>query len=738
MTNKFYEAGKTPNQSDNDRTYSMPSEEMDIAELSDEQLAELREESIREDWLQLSRDAFNSSDEYFDSSIRPDIERNMAHFGSRHAPGSKYYSESYKHRNKTFRPKTRSVIRRNEAKAAIALFSTQDAVSIEPENDSMIEYRVSAEVNQELINYRLDNTIPWFKVAMGAYQDTMTTGVCVSHQYWDYQEIQEEEALTDELGNPVIDNETGEPATGIRRYVVKDTPKIDLRPIENFRFSPSADWDDPINTSSYLIDIVPMEIGDIKMLAKSVGKSKIPWHDLDDMQLRAGGTVDGYDPIRSQRENQRQDSQDQGHLNGDFDVVFIHRNIIRQEGVDWLYYTLGTHYLLSDPIPLLDEYPHLKPGERPYVMGVSILESHKNYPESVAGLSASLQQAANDIANQRADNVTQVLNRRYFANRNANIDYRSLVRSVPGAIVEMDDINRDIRSEVTPDVTSSAYAEQDRLNMDFDELTGSFSTSSVASNRSLNETVGGMEMLSADADDVTEYQLRTFVESWVKPVLKQVVQLEQRFETDAALLQLVGEKAKMWQQYGINQITDMMLQGNMTVAINVGFGAISPTKRIEKLAMGLNTVLNFAPDMAARLDGDEIATEIFGTLGYSSSTRFFPEMEQEQTAEEPLDPRIAVAQINAQMKELEMMHQSQEKDKDRQMQLMTSDLNARIAAMKAQGASQDNVQKIKSDFAKLLMTIKASERMAGMKASQMSKPQFEPPGKAEKGLSYLQ
>jgi hypothetical protein len=55
------------------------------------------------------------------------------------------------------------------------------------------------------------------------------------------------------------------------------------------------------------------------------------------------------------------------------------------------------------------------------------------------------------------------------------------------------------------DVTASSYAEQDRLNVDFDELLGNFSRSSVQTNRKLNETVGGMALISQGANQLTEF-----------------------------------------------------------------------------------------------------------------------------------------------------------------------------------------------------------------------------------------
>ena len=306
---KFQTAGQTTNQAKNDKDIAV--RELPQGSDADFDDSESQASQDNENWLSKARDAFRVSDDYFDASIRKDVERDLAHFDNRHAPGSKYYSDAYKFRAKGFRPKTRSVIRRNEAKGAIALFSTSDAVSINAENSSVPEQVVSAEINQEMLNYRLDNTIPWFQIAMGAYQDTLKSKVVISHQFWDFEEIETEELLYDEFGQTVIDNETGQEAVGIRREIVRDTPKIELRPIENIRFSPSADWEDPINSSPYLIDMIPMEIGEIKARARPNSKSKVPWYDLSDENLRSGGTTESYDPIRSQRNNGRQRKTDE-------------------------------------------------------------------------------------------------------------------------------------------------------------------------------------------------------------------------------------------------------------------------------------------------------------------------------------------------------------------------------------------------------------------------------------------
>jgi hypothetical protein len=652
-------------------------------------------------WLMIARDAYNQAHNYFEANIRSDLERNLAHFSNRHAPGSKYHSDNYKHRHKGFRPKTRSMIRRNEAAAAVAMFSTTDLVDVRPARTKRAEHRISAKVNQQLLQYRLENTIPWYETVIGAYQDTLNTGLCISHQYWNYQELPpiasendgpqdwdnkqntatEDEEISDSLEGGLSENlEEGAEAlldvdTPLDEedplfefldddpIIVKDTPAIDLRPIENVFFNAACDWRDPAGTSPYIIDKMPMYLDDIKGMAKHRTN---PWKTLTESQLLTGVTTD-YDSVRRQREVSREDSTEDKHLYRGFDIAWVHRNIIRQRGRDYIYYTLGVHFMLSEPVPLEEEYEWLAPGERPYVIGTSNIEAHKNYPDSLNGLGAKTQQEANEINNQRRDNVKLSLNRRYIIKRGSNIDFRGLQRNVPGGVTETDDPNNDIRIEAPPDVTGSAYQEQDRINMDYDELTGMFSGSSVGSNQNMNETVGGLNLLSGDADTMQEYPLRTFVTTWVTKVLKQVIKMEQTHESDEALLTLLGENMQVWDKHGINRITDEWIQGSMNIQVNVGFGATNPQQRVARLATGLQTVLGFAPTLAPLLDGQEVAKEVFGALGFQGTERFFPEEGPAQAAQKaPKEEGSLTEQDSAKQDQNYQIHMEQMQDRQQQ------------------------------------------------------------------------
>ena len=560
--------------------------------------------------LRLAREAYSDSTDYFDANIRNRIERDIRRFQSRFPDGSKYLSDAYRTRSRIFRPKTRATIRKGEAIAAEAFFSTLDMVNITPSDENDERQAASADVMGQLIQLRLTKSIPWFLICIGGYQDAMVSGVVISHQHWDY--------------NPK------------KR---RDQPAIDLIPVENFRFSPAATWYDPVGTSPYLIQLIPMYVKDVK--ARMVSGR---WLPLDDNAILAA--IRSADTTRMERDGNRQDATNAPNSISDYTIVWVHRNIIEVDDEDFIFYTLGDSRLLSEPVPLADEYAH---GQRPYVVGNCVIETHKNYPLGSSALGAAIQDEINEVTNQRLDNVKFVLNKRYFVRRNKQVDLRSLTRNTPSSVTLMDNPAEDVKVVETSDVTASSYNEQDRLNMDFDDVAGVFSGSSVASNRKLNETVGGMNILTTNSNQVQAYQLKTFVETWVEPVLRQIMRLEQCYETDETILALCSRKAQLVQRYGIDAATDELLDAELTLNVNVGMGATNPTDKVNTLALGMGAIRTILTDGLLEkygLQPQELIKEILGALGHKDGGRFFDFKSGE-------DPRV-----QALMQQIEQLQQA--------------------------------------------------------------------------------
>lgn len=619
------------------------------------------------DWLNISREAYETSTEYMDSNLRDQWEKNISNFNSEHPSGSKYHSSTYEKRSRLFRPKTRSTVRKLEAAMATAFFSNEDIVDVSPANPNDPMSIGASTVAKSMMQYRLTNTVPWFTTMVTAIQDAAVYGVVISHQYWDFQEKEEKYSLTDESGAEILDME-GNKVLEEQSVTLKDKPIIEIIEPENFRIDPASDWYDPVGSSPYVIHLIPMFVQDV-MEKMDSGE----WNKLSISELLSASKEED-DTTRLTREEGRTDPLDNEFESIDeFKIVWVHKNIIRKEGEDYCFFTAGTDYMLTKPKLLVELYPWLKEDERPYVMGKLNIEAHRLYPAGTVELTEELQAASNDIWNQRFDNIKLAMNKRYHIRRDRNIDLDALFRSVPGGAVEMDDPDQDVRVVETRDVTGSAYQEQDRINYDFDELQGNFSTSTIQSSNSMNETVGGMNLLQGNNNIITEFVLRTFSESWVEPTLKQLLRLEQYYETDEIIMALASEE----NYYGKEDLVDSLLDQDVILKVNVGMNATDPVQRVQNLVYGLSSVFQL-PGMESRINSDEVAKEIFGQLGYKDGARFLNEID------ESVNPEME--QLQAQIQELQsILELDQVKLQGRlQIEQLKQQASLRVAQIKAQ------------------------------------------------------
>lgn len=602
-------------------------------------------------WLMKARDNFRYTTDYLDDSIRSNWEDSLKRFQNLHPSGSKYYDDHYNKRSKIFRPKIRSAERRTGALAANALFANEDLVDVRGQNKRSREQAASAALNKELLQYRLNHTIPWFTTALGARQDTFNYGPCISFQTWDYETVGTKRYIPefDDEGAPVLDDD-GNDMGYEEQEIIADEPSISLIKPENFRFDPNADWRNPIKDSPVLIWQIPMYAGEVM---SKMGEDENEWREYSLTEvLSVTKEDDESETVRQSRMGDKREDPHDAASYGENSIVWVHLNICRDGGLDYAYYTLGTKLMLTDPVRA-DELLPL--GRHSFTVGFSVIDTHKNYPVSENELGAPLQSELNDIANQRMDNVALALNKRFVIKRGAQVDLKALARNVPGGGVFAGDVD-DVRVLETADVTSSSYQEQDRLAQELDELLGNFSASSVQSNRAMGETVGGMNMISQDASSVQELALRCWIETWVEPVLRKFQKLEAMFETDEVILSVAGENAELFQQYGIDEITDQLIDQELTISVNVGIGNSSPEQKMQRINTAVGATAQL-PDMAARLNPEEIAKEIFSAAGYSDGGRFIiPEEEfmqkQQEMAEMQQQPQhqVEVAQITAQAK----------------------------------------------------------------------------------------
>lgn len=585
------------------------------------------------EWMKLAKDAFTRSTTYFDNNYRKQWEDGLRMFNSQHPRDSKYNSDTYKYRSRVFRPKSRSISRKHEATAAMAFFSNPDVVTIDPVDDESDEQIISAGITKELLNYRLTKSIPWFLTVIGAFQDTINVGICASFNYWDYQTRKKMVKKDAQIMGTTV------PMEFEQDVPIIDKPCCELIPIQNIRFDPAAKWHDVVGTSPYLILQLPMYLRDVlDRMERGYGKDEQTWKALDEKVILSARITD-HDPVQQARDGRKEDPQTVTSTVNEFDVVMIHLNFIKTDEGCFTYYTLKDTHMLSEPQEIEEAFLH---GEIPVTIGFCVIETHQAVPKGLIALGSQLQQEANEIANQRLDNVKFVLNKRWFVRRGSNVDVEGMLRNVPGGVSMVNDVEKDVREINWTDVTASSFQEQDRLNADFDDLEGGgLNSSSVMTNRRLNETVGGMKMMAQGANSLTEYTIRVFVESWVEPTLRQLVKLEQYYESDEVVLAIAAKKAGVWQRFKQSPDLDKLLKQELTLSINVGMGATDPEARFQRFMHALGAYTQVSMQGPPDLNLGETRKELFGLAGFKDSKRFFSQV----------DPRWAQAKSMLQQAE---------------------------------------------------------------------------------------
>lgn len=611
------------------------------------------------DYLALAKDAYDTSTRWIETNWREDWDYSLRAFRLEHPPGSKYLSDEYKARSKLVSPKTRSIIRKNEAAGAVALFSNMDIVNVEPGNPDDPMSVASSAAMKAILEYRLGKTIPTFEICMGGIQDAQAQGAVVSYQYWEYE---------------VRDGRK-----------IKDKPCIELRPIENIRLDAGASWLDPIGTSPYFCDIIPMYVCDVRamMNSKDAKTGRPKWKTLkDDIIGRAKPDV--MNTTRDARLGKSQDPHREQHAIKSFDTVWVMRWFMKNStGKDQVFYTMGTEDLLTEVKPIEEVYFH---GKRPYEMGYAILETHKVMKTSVPTLVKPIHLESTDLRNQRLDNVKFVLNPRWIVARGRQVDTQSLVRNVPGGVTMATDPKNDVKGHKWDDVTSSSYVEHDRLNAEFDDLAGNFSPNTKVSNNAVNDTLGGSRLAMQSAGIMTDYLLRTITETWWEKVLRQLVLLEAYYETDENVLAVCAQKARLFPRFGLSSITDDMLMAENTLTVNVGFGASDPAQQLQKFVLVTKEAIAMVSTAPSGFNIAEAIKELYSKAGYRDGARFFNGQQ---------DPRL--------VKAMEMVQQLQQalngKGLELQADMQVAQLKIGSSERISYGEQQIDTMRIQGDLA---------------------------------------
>jgi hypothetical protein len=539
----------------------------------------------------------------------------------------------FRGRSKLFRPKTRSAVVKDEAAVAASLFNNLDAINCLAGNESDQKQRAAAAVMEQLINYRTDRSsgkasIPWFQIAMGSRQDSLLTGICLSKQYWklDLKKTHQEKEMV--LGE---DNVYAEHVRDVFSPDI-DRPDCILIPPENFVIDPAADWTNPVQTAQYVILKFPMHVEEVRRKQESPLN---PWHDVDDDILRTAVESGKYDMAAMRRAREfGLDRLDETQTGTDFQIVWVYENFMRVGGEDWTFFSISDRAFLTDPKPVSEVYPE-QGGERPLVMGYGSLEAHRIFPMGPVESWQMHQVELNDLVNLGLDALKQNVMPVSKVKRGKQVDLDQVKRRSYGSSIMVTDPT-DVTWERPPDLPQSLPLMTRALELEFDDLAGQFNNQTVQDNNALSRTLGGLKLVAGSANAVQEYNIRIWIETWAQPVLSQLVRLEQYYESDPVVLGICGDRAQLFQKHGIDQITDELLEQEITVRVSVGLGAGDPMQRLQKFqaAVGVaGPLLAQSKEFQSgeySIDADAIMDECFGAVGYRDGGKRFIKRGQPQ------------------------------------------------------------------------------------------------------------
>lgn len=326
--------------------------------------------------------------------------------------------------------------------------------------------------------------------------------------------------------------------------------------------------------------------------------------------------------------------------------------------------------MLSDPVPTKEAYPANR-GARPYVRGLGSLESHKTHPMAPVESWQPMQMEINDITNLNLDAMKMGISPITKIKKGRGVDLKAVQNRGPDASVFVEEPD-DVTFDRAPSPDGSAMANMHVISNDFDELAGVFSGGSVQSNRTLNETVGGMELLASAANSLTEFDLRVWVETWVEPVLHQLVDLIKYYETDETAIAVAGESVGLLGNIKVEEdeepetgpngepmppkepdeppvtlreVLQSLEDTEVTVRVNVGMGALDSRQKLQKLMAATNMTKEMVPLLAEQgiePNGMEIVQEIWGLNGYRDADRFF---RKKKKTEQGPPPEVMIEQM---------------------------------------------------------------------------------------------
>lgn len=506
-------------------------------------------------------------------------------------------------RSMLFIPKTQIQVDKWTKTFVNAFYMSDDIVTVDYSLDEAQEI-----FTNEVVNRRIEGKTTFFMFLTDAAHATVKYGNVGGKTGWDYSESSKQES--------VVDPETGETIQTTITSPAVDKPFFEVIPFEQLQVDYRCTSTDPAQDSPFLRHWTPMYVTDIqdKFDSKEWKKPKgVDWDKLSEgpwtlnlvHKARQGGMED---PTQT---NVGSDS-DGPALS--YRQVWVVENYFRSGGTDWTFISLGDVHIVTDPERVADKFVHHK---RPFAISKFNPQSFRVYSDGLPEMMRGPQAETNAIRNQRRDNVSLIMNKGHYVRRGAGIQLSSLMNSRPGMIALGDRITEeDVRAIETPDVTASAYREEDTNNRDIEEISGhSANTLGVQAPDRQTATASAIAASSAGEDE--SFRIKCFIETFVRPLLEMFYDNVAKLEKDPEILAYASVNT------GLPPDKSLLVRGELVV--NAGMGSTNKELRASKYERVLNLCAQLAPlDPSFIQTAKEVMREWLPLTGIKNVDRFLP------------------------------------------------------------------------------------------------------------------
>lgn len=272
--------------------------------------------------------------------------------------------------------------------------------------------------------------------------------------------------------------------------------------------------------------------------------------------------------------------------------------------------------------------------EAPFVSWCPVPMPHKFYGLSAADLAMEGQKTKTSIRRGQLDNMYLQVNGRYFAVED-QVDLDSLLDSRPGGVVRIKQQGAVGRLDQGMGDLGSAANMMEQEEAALENSTGWTRYSQGNDGKGLNQTLGGVQIITNKADMRVDLMARNLAEGFVD-LFRLMLKLVCQNQTKAEDVRIAGEWVAMDPREWINQFD---------TEINVGLGVGNKDQQVQHL-MALRQLQLEGLQMGVSTPEKvyELSTEIAKVMGFKSGDRFFNDPKKNPPPQQP-DPMQAQMQV---------------------------------------------------------------------------------------------